>query len=140
MSRTSITRRQALSAGLLAVGGVAISSALPALRLIGVPALEPAPQLTYETFAAQLGTQFRVNTGPLLRLASVRRLQAPDHPGQPASTGQGFVLEFEGATPLASATYKVEHARLGTFEMFLSPVGMPGPVATAEAVFNRLWS
>jgi hypothetical protein len=137
--RAYITRRQALRGGLVAAGSLAAATAFPMLDVLA-PTARGASQLTYDSFAAQLGTQFRLDAGILLRLASVKRLQPPHHPLQPRATGEGFVLEFEGSAPLTSATYQVEHGRLGTFEMFLSPVGVPGGIATAEAVFNRLWS
>ncbi len=142
-----VTRRDALRTGLVTVGGLAAASAFPALHWLAPSALNARTSgrvLTYELFAAQLGTQFRVSSQSLpatqLRLASVERLLPVPHPRQPRPSGDGFVVRFEGAASIPSATYEVEHGRLGRFGMFLSPVGLPGPVSTFEAVFNRLWS
>ncbi len=100
-----------------------------------------------ETFAPHVGTDFRffqkgARKGFGLRLEEVfdnqarlksRRLKAHD--------GECFSLYFRGpaSKDLPQATYRLEHAALGTFSLFLVP-GRPDEsgVVVYEAVINHL--
>ena len=89
-----------------------------------------------QAFAACVGGTFRArvtaDTDATLVLAEVSR--AGDAPERP------FALVFEAreGAPLEQRTYAVSHESLGTFELFLVPIG-PAPGSRAaryEAVFN----
>lgn len=92
-----------------------------------------------DAFAPHVGTGFRLaregDEAIDVRLADVRALGR--QPGAPRE--EPFILVFTGpADPiLPQATYALEHAELGTLELFLVPVGRgaDGHVAY-EAVFN----
>ena len=87
-------------------------------------------------FAAGLGTSFRLGVGADgvdLRLAELREGAAgPGH--------ESFALLFDGpADPvLGQGTYAVEHPALGTFALFVVPIGRDADRTSYEAVFNRL--
>ena len=87
-------------------------------------------------FAARLNETFlaRTDAGDTATLVLAEVSRAGEDPERP------FVLLFlapDGA-PLAQRTYEVEHGALGTFDLFLVPVG-PDPGTRQpryEAVFN----
>ena len=47
-----------------------------------------------------------------------------------------FALTFEAAADVPQGLYRLEHARLGSMEMFLVPVGRTARGVQLEAVFN----
>jgi hypothetical protein len=89
-----------------------------------------------QSFAAHVGATFRArvsgDTDVTLVLAEVSRAgETPERP---------FALVFEArdGAALGQRTYAVSHETLGTFELFLVPIG-PAPATRApqyEAVFN----
>jgi hypothetical protein len=94
-------------------------------------------------FRPHIGSEFVVDRGA--GRASVLTLTAVDDfrlPGTIAARrlktpGAGFTLLFDGsrARRFAQSTYSVHHAAIGTFDIFLAPVGMSTDV---QAVINRL--
>jgi hypothetical protein len=83
---------------------------------------------TAETFSPHLKSTFRIADGPEVQLDEVRELGAARDEGRAP-----FSLAFSGPTEpvLAQQTYQVAHDELGSFELFLVPLG-PG---VYEAVF-----
>jgi hypothetical protein len=148
----NVSRRDLLrSAATTLLTGASSVAAVPALaadRRGGLPAA-PAPggdRPSHAAFARQVGTEFRIQPGALesltLRLRSVSDLgHAPAPARQPAPGREGFSLLFSGpAKPfLSQATYPVDHPRLGSFLLFLVPVGLRTSEPSYEAVINRLW-
>lgn len=104
--------------------------------------------VTAETFAAWIGSQFRVtlNRQPAgtVTLLSVTTLEPK--PGassavravtSPAITS--FALRFsKTGAPLTQETYTLEHDWLGTFPLLLVPSGTHATPATCTAVFSLL--
>ncbi|MFL6197051.1 MAG: DUF6916 family protein [Thermoanaerobaculia bacterium] len=95
--------------------------------------------LTPASFEAQLGTVFHIHSGdagPLgVKLHEVKR-----HERHPGPRSEPFSVYFLGALRpiLLQGIYRVEHAAMGTMEIFLVPVG-PDPKGQGmvyEAVFN----
>lgn len=145
------SRRELLFTGAAA----ALSCCLPSGLLAGVrrdstPArkaaardaiLEADPFLTRTVLAGQLKTPFAV-AGRAKRL-SLQLVDVADLPSAKASGTVGSDLSFAalwsgpGASPLPQQTYRLSHPQLGTFSIFLVPVGRPGRVRFYEAVFNR---
>lgn len=104
------------------------------------------PLLTRTVLAGQLDTSFQVEaTGvstvrpPVLRLSGVADLPAAETTGLVGSD-LCFAALFAGpkSAPLQQQTYRLHHAALGTFSVFLVPVGRPGKDLSYEATFNRL--
>jgi hypothetical protein len=93
--------------------------------------------LTPASFEELVGTPFRVHFGgerPLeLVLYEVGRLEEHDGPRK-----QPFTTLFRGPRNgiLPQRIYKVEHDQLGTFELFLVPIGPDAQGMRYEAVFN----
>lgn len=84
---------------------------------------------TVETFSPHLHSTFRIAEGPEVQLDEVRELTAASSEGRAP-----FSLAFSGPPEpiLAQQTYNVEHDELGSFDLFLVPLG-PG---LYEAVFS----
>lgn len=103
--------------------------------------MQPYPM--HDSFVPALGTTFRVmsaSVGPHdLVLSSVTPAASlsPDHPNRPL---RAFSLLFQGpAEPvLPQQIYALEQAHLGTFELFLVPIGPDRASGRMryEAIFN----
>jgi hypothetical protein len=127
------------------IGGLALVGLIPALEgLLGKTVR--APELTHSAFTRTVGTSFRVSVTQgrtaTLRLLSVRTLAAPGGRWKgPILTGEGFAPLFSGSLSegFGQGTYTVGHPSLGSFAMFLVPVGPAGADQRYEAVFNRMW-
>lgn len=92
--------------------------------------------LTHATFAPHAGTTFRVLVEPaplVLQLAEVSELRG----GPRVET---FSLEFRGPLDalLPQGEYQFEHDVIGTFALFIVPVGRDESASEYEAVFNRV--
>jgi uncharacterized protein DUF6916 len=137
---SGVTRRRLLAGAVGGIGGLAVFGLFPVLESLAAKVLG-ASELNQATFARLVGTAFRVSTAPgraaAIKLLSVRPLTA--HGTTP--TGEGFSLIFSGSRSdvFGQDNYTVDHSKLGTFAMFIVPVGLPGSDQRYEAVFNRLW-
>lgn len=108
---------------------------------------QPLSGLNFESFAEELGSEFRVPIGEpgglALRLIRAER-QKPSlrsNPNGPDAAFEKFSLVFAGSRThqLTQETYTFAHPRLGRCEMFIVPVGTLDPaVHKYEAVFSRL--
>jgi hypothetical protein len=91
---------------------------------------------TVDTFSPLVGSAFDVHLDSATRL----RLELIDavSAGGAGATGRPFSLLFRGpGAPLAvQQIYQVEHPTLGSFELFLVPVGPDEHGMCYEAVFN----
>ena len=97
------------------------------------------------TFSAHLHTEFRIlqSSTPLVHVELVEvaekgASQGPQPWAPPLQ--ERFSLVFRGprGTPLQQGTYQLQHTQLGTFDLFLVPVGRDHDGVYYEAVFNRL--
>lgn len=95
-------------------------------------------QFTVETFEGRVGERFR------LRLDSGEALEAelaeatPLAPARDGGSRAPFSLVFLGpAEPvLPQRTYTFEHGELGTFEIFVVPIGRGEAGTSYEAMFT----
>jgi hypothetical protein len=103
---------------------------------------------TYATFAGHLGDLFRLHAGPA-DVVALELVQATDlgsrsdaAGGAEGVPGQGerFAITFQGPhdRPLPQGTYQLEHDQIGSFPLFIVPVGAASGGIQYEAVFNRL--
>ena len=87
------------------------------------------------TYAPLVGTDFRVHVPGKktlrLKLVEARALKSP---------GEAFSLLFRGRRPVdvSGGMYRIEHRALGSFELFVSPVGRGVKGFDLEAVINRI--
>jgi hypothetical protein len=91
---------------------------------------------TVRTFSEHLGGAFRVypeDSDPLdVELISANEL------GEEPGGGRPFSVVFRGSgnVALPQRTYRMEHAGIGEFEIFLVPIGPDEKGPRYEAVFN----
>jgi hypothetical protein len=133
---TGLTRRALLCAGATAGAAVVLGVRPWAASAAG------GGYLTRSAYAGLEGTEFTVETGArtvALRLESVSDLAGAA--SQPALVGSddAFALMFSGplSTPLDSGIHTLHHPRLGTFELFSSPVDDPDRDQRYEVVVDR---
>lgn len=108
----------------------------------GVPEVEGAVAMEAERWIEQAAFAAAVGTPFLIRLADGASLELTlmdVEPGRSRPGWERFSLLFDGPTPprIPSLAYRVEHATLGTFPLFVGPVGADEGSPPYEAVFNR---
>lgn len=140
-----ISRRRFLALGpvLAATAGAGPTSLVKDVLAQGVG--DPAQNPTRSQFAALVHTKFRVQLEPL-RSIEIELLEVNDPStgggkvAAPADPEHQFSLLFKGpdAEPFGQRTYELQHARMGSFPMFLVPVGQAAHGRFYEAVFNRI--
>lgn len=115
-----------------AVAGVAGADLAPSA--IGTPT-GGAAHLRRETYVPLLGTTFLLHR-PEARPLRVRLIEARRRKG----VGDSFSLLFRSRTRpgIDGGIYRLEHRSLGTFELFVSPVGRGVKGLDLEAVVNRI--
>jgi hypothetical protein len=97
--------------------------------------------LTYSSFAPCVGEGFEVRLGSDQSLLLTLNTATESPPPTPQSPlGERFSLIFYGprATFLPQGTYTFSHPALGSFPLFIVPVGADAAQVHYEAVFNRL--
>ena len=102
-------------------------------------------ELSRMAFSGVVGSDFEVQVGALqtstVKLTSVTDLVLPAGAPAPAPGKEGFALLFTGISKhgFGQGTYILDHPALGSFALFLVPVGPVGASTSYEAVINRLW-
>lgn len=102
---------------------------------------DPLAYLTSKHFEPFVNTFVRVQKNEKriveLELIEVKELNNKDNEKR-GFTGESFSLLFQssGKIKLPQNTYKVEHAALGEFSLFLVPVGLKGN--RYQAIINRI--
>lgn len=91
---------------------------------------------TIETFAPLIGGMFRIHVDDAspVEVELIAAQPYDDmHPGRRAP----FSIVFRGPSQqvLVQRTYRVEHAQLGTFDLFIVPIGPDETGMRYEAVF-----
>lgn len=91
---------------------------------------------TIDTFAGRLGQSFTVDvTGGAPFEATLAEATSLGPPGPP--TGRApFSLVFVGPVHVAQAIYRMGHDEIGSFELFLVPLGPDAAGMRYEAVFT----
>jgi hypothetical protein len=135
---------------------IALAAALPlglttlaAGQQSGPPPVPPEAQrnplysFTRATFAPYVNSVFIVNSLPLAEIVLVEVKETPlvvDGRANRTPVGECFTLVFRGPaqTRFKQNTYRLEHAALGQFELFLGPTDRPGSEHQYyTAVINR---
>jgi hypothetical protein len=103
----------------------------------------PLENLTKESFALALNSRFRVvmdSAEPVeLQLVEVVATSTVASNGRDAGQFEGFSLMFQGPAErfLPQKMYSFEHDTIGSFPLFIVPVGREGSLLKYQAVFNR---
>lgn len=141
----STSRRKFLKAGML----TAVFAAVPLKNVWGQSwkdkdgnpeqssAYDPLSNYTKATFTQYLNSVFQLRTG--FSVVAVTLLKVDDLPA--AKGGECFSLLFRGGggAALRQNTYSLDHPALGTFQLFLVPVGADSNGAQGYlATINRL--
>src|SRR4051812_5107971 len=140
-----ITRGGLIKAGAAAALVVGAGGAGRALAGVDASSLEGpgigkpqrgAAHLRRATYLPLVGTQFRVHAAGQralrVKLIEVRPLRSP---------GDAFSLLLRGTRAnVEGGTYRIDHPRLGRFDLFVNPVGRGVKGLDLEAVVNRITS
>lgn len=145
MERSGLTRSGLIKAGgaaaLAAGAGGFVGRALAGggrgeLAGSGVGKAHGGPAyLRRATYTPLVGTDFRVHVPGektlRLKLIEARALKGP---------GDAFSLLFRGRrqADVKSGTYRIEHRTIGSFDLFVNPVGRGVKGLDLEAVINRI--
>jgi hypothetical protein len=132
--QTTITRRS-----LLRTGALATAATLAGLRpWAAADAEAAASHLRRSSYARLIGQRFAVGAVEL-RLVSIADVAGAAVNRSLAGSDDAFVLTFSGPLKpvLAGGTHTLRHARLGRFELFISPVEKPRKGQRYEAVVDR---
>ena len=91
---------------------------------------------TIGTFSGFVGDAFRVHPDPGTTLDV--ELISVTEPGDETGRGRPFSVVFRGPGDvlLPQRIYRMEHAEIGSFELFLVPIGPDEKGQRYEAVFN----
>jgi hypothetical protein len=91
---------------------------------------------TIETFAPLLGETFRIHPEDALPVEA-ELISAEPYGEQNAGGRVAFSIVFRGPSQpvLAQMTYRIEHAVLGSFDLFIVPIGPDEAGMRYEAVF-----
>jgi hypothetical protein len=137
---SGLTRRSLLRAG-AGAGAAAVIGVRPWAAASAAAAGAPG-YLTRSGYAGLEGTTFTVETGAdpvVLRLESVADVAGAATRRALAGSDDSFALTFSGplGSPLDSGIHTLRHPRLGSFELFASPVDEPEGSRTYEVVVDR---
>lgn len=96
-----------------------------------------ATQLTEQEFSKQIKTKFRVATeAPIeLELSEVKPYSTKPNE-QPGLERFSIFFTGPGDTYLPQRVYTLQHEHMGTFDLFLVPIGQNQRGFLYEAVFN----
>ena len=96
------------------------------------PAAASLGRATSDSFAPFVGSTFFVRPAvgpavPLVLTASADRRQValPANARRPPRTPFSLIFQGPGGAPLSQDTYVIVHPVLGTFPLFIVPIGMP---------------
>jgi hypothetical protein len=102
----------------------------------------PLTNVTAADFAPFVGSPFQVNLGragsTLITLTEAKDIHHRTVPGGRQAPRQAFSLMFEGpgSIRLPQLTYRLQHPMIGTFDLFLVPIGPRGMVSHYQAIFG----
>ena len=125
-------------AAFLKMSGAALAgTALPGWAFLrgtlGVNHEAPRADLSAADFRRHVGSTFRIaGVSEPVRLTHV--LETPLH-----RDIEQFSLMFAASAgePIPHGTYTFEHAAVGRLDIFITPVGAPGPAPAYQACFSR---
>lgn len=94
-------------------------------------------KLTWAIFTENLNTRFRINhqDAPALEVELIEV-----KPGRSTPRQEQFSLLFQAPqdVPIQQGMFRLEHDKIGEFDLFLVPVRKDEQAFYYEAVFNRL--
>ena len=96
-------------------------------------------ELTLAAFQENLGTEFRV-LRPQAKPVTLELIEV--RVGQCTPNQEQFSVSFAGPADsgLGQGSFRFKHERMGSFDLFLVPIGSTSNQVQYEAVFNRFHS
>jgi hypothetical protein len=91
---------------------------------------------TVETFAPRVGETFRVDTGSATVEMCLTEVTESEGAGPSGRTPFSLVFLDAGGEVLPQHIYPFEHDELGSFEIFIVPIGQDPDGVRYEAVFT----
>jgi hypothetical protein len=137
MPRVLTTRRSLLKAGAAAAAGALLAGRAWAPAAARAAGAGVPPELRRSSYAGLVGTSFAVvGAGATLTLQGVDDVAGAAWSPDLAGSDDAFVLTFSGSPGdgPAQGVHALRHGDLGSFELFLSPVGSPADGAYAVVV------
>jgi hypothetical protein len=122
------------SAFLRVCGAALVGSSLPRWAFAGSSASAGGAETGAAGFRPHLGSFFTVaGTGQQLRLSTITESSVSPNVDQ-------YALNFTApaGSSIREGIYTLRHSALGPIEMFIAPVGAPGPLTTWQACFSRI--
>ncbi|MFN7947202.1 MAG: hypothetical protein U0Z53_17750 [Blastocatellia bacterium] len=92
---------------------------------------------TREQFAENLHSTFRLQTTDAREL-SLELISLTLLPSAPQQEQYSLIFRGPADTLLSQGTYRLEHDRLGAFDLFLVPIARDQQGVQYEVIFNRL--
>lgn len=92
---------------------------------------------TMQTFSEHLNTSFRIQLGDADQMEA-QLIEVTDNGTTPEQEQFSLVFRSPRDRPPQQGLYKIEHEKLGEFELLLVPVRSDKQGLNYEAVFNRL--
>ena len=136
-------RRGFTRSGLLKVGGAAlVSVGAPAAAQAAQARKDPLFYLRRATYMPHLNTVFRLDHphAPVnAELVEITNLVKKQRDGRSSGRPEAFSLLFETTKgePVLQGTYTIHHRKIGTFPLFLVPVGRGVKGHYLEAIVDR---
>lgn len=137
-----LTRSALLKAG----GAAAVSFGVPAVARAAGGAKDPLFYLREATYTPHLNSTFRLDHphGPItVELVEITNLVRPNKRRRKAAAGEeAFSLLFETTKgePILQGNYTLHHGKIGSFPLFLVPVGRGVRGHFVEGLVNRMKS
>jgi hypothetical protein len=127
-----VTRRSLLQTGAAATVASLLGVRAAPAAAAGVPA-----HLTRSGYSGLVASSFRVRGGAPLRLLSVSDVAGAATQARLVGADDAFALSLSGAPGLEAGIHTLSHPSLGTFDLFLAPVAIPGDEQRYEIVVDR---
>jgi uncharacterized protein DUF6916 len=93
--------------------------------------------LTYENFATNLNTMFRIYVSEHQTIEAVLS-EVSEHLLSPGQERFSLVFRAPNQPFLPQGMHRFEHDQIGSFDLFIVPIGRDDQRTQYEAVFNRL--
>lgn len=93
-------------------------------------------EFSFERFSACLQQNFRLHTGDsFIDLTLISVEPHASQAGSTQTTAYSLVFQSAPGTPLPQSMYRLNHADLGEFDLFIVPIGEDDAGVRYEAVF-----
>lgn len=93
--------------------------------------------LAHETFAKYLNNKFMISLGDS-NTVETELIEVGERLLTPHQERFSIIFQGPAASALAQGTYSFTHEGMGTFDLFIVPIGYDSNSIRYEAVFNRL--